>query len=80
MVGTGVGAVTAGSEGRHWQRGRLFQWAGAEAAVCGGGRYNLAPEIGGHSVPCVGFGSGIERIIGLLNSLGDGSVELRFGH
>ena len=41
-------------------------WAegiGAQAAVCGGGRYNLAPEIGGHSVPSVGFGSGIERII-----------------
>ncbi|MGB1252330.1 MAG: histidine--tRNA ligase [Candidatus Promineifilaceae bacterium] len=39
------------------------QGIGAQAAVCGGGRYNLAPEIGGHSVPCVGFGSGIERII-----------------
>lgn len=41
-------------------------WAegiGAQAAVCGGGRYNLSPEIGGHSVPSVGFGSGIERII-----------------
>ncbi len=41
-------------------------WAegiGAQAAVCGGGRYNLVPEIGGHSVPSVGFGSGIERII-----------------
>lgn len=39
------------------------QGIGAQAAVCGGGRYNLSPEIGGHSVPCVGFGSGIERII-----------------
>lgn len=41
-------------------------WAegiGAQSAVCGGGRYNLTPEIGGHSVPSVGFGSGIERII-----------------
>lgn len=39
------------------------QGIGAQASVCGGGRYNLAPEIGGPSVPCVGFGSGIERII-----------------
>lgn len=39
------------------------QGIGAQAAVCGGGRYNLSPEIGGHSVPSVGFGSGIERII-----------------
>ena len=39
------------------------QGIGAQAAVCGGGRYDLSPEIGGHSVPGVGFGSGIERII-----------------
>lgn len=41
-------------------------WAegiGAQAALCGGGRYDLSPEVGGHSVPSVGFGSGIERII-----------------
>jgi len=42
-------------------------WAegiGAQAAVCGGGRYDgLSEAIGGHSVPGVGFGSGIERII-----------------
>lgn len=39
------------------------QGIGAQAAVCGGGRYNLSPEIGGSSVPSVGFGSGVERII-----------------
>jgi len=42
-------------------------WAegiGAQAAVCGGGRYDgLAEMIGGASTPGVGFGSGIERII-----------------
>ncbi|NHZ72388.1 MAG: histidine--tRNA ligase [Aquificales bacterium] len=42
-------------------------WAegiGAQAAVCGGGRYDgLAEAIGGASTPGVGFGSGIERII-----------------
>ncbi len=41
----------------------LAQGIGAQSAVCGGGRYNLAPEIGGSSLPGVGFGSGIERII-----------------
>ncbi len=42
-------------------------WAegiGAQAALCGGGRYDgLAESIGGVSTPGVGFGSGIERII-----------------
>ncbi|WP_420644582.1 histidine--tRNA ligase [Candidatus Leptofilum sp.] len=42
-------------------------WAegiGAQAAVCGGGRYDgLAEDIGGPATPGVGFGSGIERIV-----------------
>ena len=42
-------------------------WAegiGAQAAVCGGGRYDgLAEAIGGPPTPGVGFGSGLERII-----------------
>jgi histidyl-tRNA synthetase len=42
-------------------------WAegiGAQAAVCGGGRYDgLAEMLGGPPVPGVGFASGIERII-----------------
>lgn len=42
-------------------------WAegiGAQAAVCGGGRYDgLSEDIGGPSTPGVGFGSGIERIV-----------------
>lgn len=42
-------------------------WAegiGAQAAVCGGGRYDgLAEAIGGPPTPGVGFGSGIERIV-----------------
>ncbi len=40
------------------------QGIGAQAAVCGGGRYDgLAEAIGGPSIPGVGFGSGIERIV-----------------
>lgn len=42
-------------------------WAegiGAQASVCGGGRYDgLSEAIGGPGTPSVGFGSGIERII-----------------
>ncbi len=40
------------------------QGIGAQAAVCGGGRYDgLAEAIGGPSTPGVGFGSGMERIV-----------------
>lgn len=49
------------------------QGIGAQAAVCGGGRYNLAPEIGGPDLPSVGFGSGIERII---MGMKEGGMEL----
>lgn len=49
-------------------------WAegiGAQAAVCGGGRYDgLAEDIGGPATPGVGFGSGIERIILALQEQG----------
>jgi histidyl-tRNA synthetase len=42
-----------------WQKG-----IGAQAALCGGGRYDgLAEDIGGTPTPGVGFGSGIERIL-----------------
>ena len=49
-------------------------WAegiGAQAAVCGGGRYDiLAEALGGPPTPGVGFGSGIERIILSLKEQG----------
>lgn len=42
-----------------WQEG-----IGAQAALCGGGRYDgLAEEIGGASTPGVGVGIGIERVM-----------------
>jgi histidyl-tRNA synthetase len=42
-----------------WQEG-----IGAQAALCGGGRYDgLAEAIGGPPTPSVGFGSGIERVV-----------------
>lgn len=49
-------------------------WAegiGAQAALCGGGRYDgLSEAIGGPSTPGVGFGSGIERIVLGLQQMG----------
>ncbi len=37
---------------------------GSQSALCGGGRYNLlAEQIGGSSIPGVGFAAGIERIL-----------------
>ena len=39
-----------------------------ELTVCGGGRYDgLVEEIGGPSIPAVGFGMGIERVLMLLD-------------
>ncbi|MDY7040244.1 MAG: histidine--tRNA ligase [Chloroflexota bacterium] len=49
-------------------------WAagiGAQAAVCGGGRYDgLAEALGGPLTPGVGFASGIERIILTMKAQG----------
>jgi histidyl-tRNA synthetase len=40
---------------------------GAQNAVCGGGRYDgLAEEIGGPSIPGIGFAIGVERLVMLL--------------
>ena len=39
--------------------------------VCGGGRYdNLVEQIGDQSIPAVGFGMGLERVLMLLDSEG----------
>jgi len=49
-------------------------WAegiGAQAAVCGGGRYDgLIEELGGPPTPGVGFAMGIERVIASLRQQG----------
>ncbi|MFH1362457.1 MAG: histidine--tRNA ligase, partial [bacterium] len=42
---------------------------GAQNAVCGGGRYdNLVQQLGGKSIPAVGFAVGLERIIELIKN------------
>ena len=44
---------------------------GAQGTVCGGGRYDdLVEELGGPSVPGVGFGLGIERLLMLMEANG----------
>jgi histidyl-tRNA synthetase len=52
----------------------VFEWVtedlGSQATVCAGGRYNgLVEQLGGQSVPAVGFAIGIERIILLQQML-----------
>lgn len=42
---------------------------GAQNAVCGGGRYdNLVEELGGKSMPAVGFAVGLERVVEILKA------------
>lgn len=52
----------------------VFEWVtphlGTQATVCAGGRYNgLVEQLGGPSVPAVGFAMGIERLILLQEQL-----------
>ncbi|MBE7028818.1 MAG: histidine--tRNA ligase [Ruminococcaceae bacterium] len=43
---------------------------GAQGTVCGGGRYdNLIEEIGGKSIPGIGFAIGLERLLLVMESL-----------
>ena len=53
----------------------VFEWTtdklGAQATVCGGGRYNgLIEELGGKSTPAIGFAMGIERLLLLVGEYG----------
>lgn len=42
---------------------------GAQAVVCGGGRYDgLCEEIGGPHIPSLGFGMGIERLLMVMSA------------
>jgi histidyl-tRNA synthetase len=53
------------------------QGIGAQAAVCGGGRYDgLIELLGGPPTPGIGFGSGVERIILAMKAQGVQVPEL----
>ncbi|MBE6871985.1 MAG: histidine--tRNA ligase [Ruminococcaceae bacterium] len=44
---------------------------GAQGTVCGGGRYDgLVSQFGGPATPALGFGSGIERLLLVMDALG----------
>ncbi|HHV50663.1 MAG TPA: histidine--tRNA ligase [Clostridiales bacterium] len=44
---------------------------GAQAVVCGGGRYDgLTEELGGPRIPALGFGLGLERLLMVLEAKG----------
>jgi len=53
----------------------VFEWvtssAGAQNAVCSGGRYDgLIAQLGGDATPAVGFAMGVERLVALLLAAG----------
>ena len=58
----------------------VFEWTtdklGAQATVCGGGRYNgLIEELGGKATPSIGFALGIERLLLLVQEFGQLNVN-----
>lgn len=58
----------------------VFEWTtdklGAQATVCGGGRYDgLIEELGGKPAPSIGFAMGIERLLLLVRDYGSLKVD-----
>jgi histidyl-tRNA synthetase len=56
----------------------VFEWVtdklGAQGTVCAGGRYDgLVEQLGGKSTPAVGFAMGMERLVLLLEEVGQGT-------
>ncbi|MCZ6830807.1 MAG: histidine--tRNA ligase [Gammaproteobacteria bacterium] len=57
----------------------VFEWVtdalGAQGTVCAGGRYDsLVQQLGGKATPAAGFAMGMERLVLLLQGLGDAPV------
>ena len=49
---------------------------GSQDAICGGGRYNnLVKELGGNDVPAIGWASGIERLLLVMNAVKPTATE-----
>lgn len=49
-----------------------------ELTVCGGGRYDgLVEELGGPSIPAVGFGMGIERVLMILDNAAENKLSIQ---
>ena len=61
--------------GLDYYTGPVFEFVsnniGAQGTICGGGRYNgLVEQLGGKPTPALGFGSGLERLLLVMESLG----------
>ncbi len=59
----------------------VFEWVtdqlGAQGTVCAGGRYDgLVEQMGGRPTPAVGFAMGVERLLLLLQTLGQVPAQL----
>jgi histidyl-tRNA synthetase len=51
-----------------------------QSTLCGGGRYDgLAEALGGPSIPGVGFGLGLERVLLVMSKEGRGKGDIRSG-
>jgi len=58
----------------------VFEWVtdrlGAQGTVCAGGRYDgLVEQLGGKSVPAVGFAMGLERLVAVLEEVNPEAAE-----
>ncbi|HDZ3707163.1 TPA: histidine--tRNA ligase [Vibrio cholerae] len=58
----------------------VFEWIteslGSQGTVCGGGRYDgLVEQLGGKATPAVGFAMGLERLVLMMETLGNTDVR-----
>ncbi|SJL85149.1 Histidine--tRNA ligase [Vibrio palustris] len=58
----------------------VFEWItdslGAQGTVCGGGRYDgLVEQLGGKATPAVGFAMGLERLVLMMENMGNLSLR-----
>ncbi|EMA8957350.1 histidine--tRNA ligase [Vibrio fluvialis] len=58
----------------------VFEWMteslGSQGTVCGGGRYDgLVEQLGGKVTPAVGFAMGLERLVLMMETLGNTDVR-----
>lgn len=58
----------------------VFEWIteslGSQGTVCGGGRYDgLVEQLGGKPTPAVGFAMGLERLVLMMETLGNTEIR-----
>lgn len=75
VMGVNYEVDTGIVRGLDYYTGPVFEFVsnniGAQGTVCGGGRYNgLVEQLGGKPTPALGFGSGLERLLLVMEALG----------